>query len=306
MDRERLITRLFLSGALLAILVFSASGPLSAGRRDSQERTQTPKASTPGTASLTDVGGRKLESYVYGSGGPTVVLVSGLGILQDNWDSVLPELAAKTTVVTYDRAGLGKSELGGLPTDGERSARDLHALLEKLGVPKPYLLVGHSYGGMVARLFASLYPDDMGGLVLEETQHENNLVEMRKALEGKDLETFDQVLGERLRTPEKPVTEADFMNVTREQLRRSRALPRIPFLVMFVAGRAKAMKDLFSDAAIEKLDRLDTALNKELAALIPGGRLVMVEGTGHLVHVDKPRVLIGPTKEMIDGIRAKK
>jgi pimeloyl-ACP methyl ester carboxylesterase len=291
-----------IGGSLLIVAVLSTSMPGTAGLR---ERAGISPVPTSKVEQMIDVGGRKIDSCVYGNGSPTIVLVSGLEITQDNWDSVVPDLAAKTTVVTYDRPGTGKSELGGLPTDGERAARDLHALLEKLGVPKPYLLVGHSYGGMVARLFASLYPDDMGGLILEETQHENNLIEMRKVLEGKDLETFDQVLGERLRTPEKPVTEVDFMNVTREQLRRSRALPRIPFLVMFVAGRAKAMKDLFSDAAIEKLDKMDAALNKELAALVPGGRLVMVEGTGHLVHVDKPGVLIAPVMEMIHKIRGK-
>ncbi len=298
MDRERLMGLPFL---LVAVLAFSTSGYTYPQDAAGIARTLTPKVE-----GLIDVDGRKIDACVYGGGAPTVVLVSGLGITQDNWDPVVPDLAAKATVVTYDPPGVGKSELGGLPTDGERAARDLHGLLEKLGVAKPYLLVGHSYGGMVVRLFASLFPEDVGGLILEETQHENNLVEMRKVLEGKDLEAFDQVLGERLRTPEKPVTEADFMNVTREQLRRSRPLPHIPFVVMVVAGRAKAMSDLFSDGAIEKIDKLDVTLNKELTALVPGGRLIMVEGTGHLVHVDKPGVLIAPVMEMIAAVRNKK
>ena len=105
--------------------------------------------------SMIDVGGRKLHCCVYGSGSPTVVLVSGLEAPQVYWNPVIPDLAAKTTVLTYDRAGIGKSEIGDLPTHGEQSARDLHVLLDKLGLPKPYILVGHSYGGMS---FGSLPP----------------------------------------------------------------------------------------------------------------------------------------------------
>jgi pimeloyl-ACP methyl ester carboxylesterase len=254
---------------------------------------------------MVDVGGRKLHCCVYSAGSPTVVLVSGLEIPQANWDSVVPELAAKTTVVTYDRAGLGKSELGGVPTDGEQAAKDLHALLKISGVPGPFLLVGHSYGGMVVRLYASLYPEDMGGLILEDTQHEDNLIKMREILAGKDLEAFDQFMGERLRTPEKPVSEADYSNMTRDELRKSRPLPRIPFVVLVCAGRANAMKDLFSEAAIARLDQMDNALNRELAGLIPGGRLIMVEGTGHLIHVDKPGILIARVMEIIEWIRKK-
>jgi len=71
------------------------------------------------------------------------------------------------------------------------------------------------------------------------------------------------------------------------------------------AGRAKAMAPIFSDKAIEKMAKLDSALNDQLAALIPGGRQVIVEGTGHDIHVDKPEVLITPLIEMIKVVREK-
>jgi len=256
-------------------------------------------AATPKVAKLADVGGRKLDCRVYGQGSPTVVLVSGLEAPQAYWDSVVPDLATKATVVTYDRPGVGKSELAGLPADGERSARDLHVLLSGLAVPKPYILVGHSYGGNVARLFASMYPGDVGGLILEEAQHEDVLSEMRKILDGKDLETFDEMMADRFSTPEHPQTEADYREATRIQLRSSRPLPRIPCVVLTVAGRARAMAPLFSDEAIEKLVKLDSSLNDRLAALVPGGRSIVVEGSGHEIHIDKPQELIVPALEMI-------
>jgi pimeloyl-ACP methyl ester carboxylesterase len=254
---------------------------------------------------LVDVGGRKLDCRVYGQGSPTVVLVSGLEAPQAYWDSVIPDLAARTTVVTYDRAGVGKSEIGDLPTHGEQSVKDLQVVLEKLSVPKPYILVGHSYGGNIVRLFASMFPDEMGGLILEDTQHEDVLNEMRKILDGKDLEAFDELMAARFNTPEHPKTEADYRDMTREQIRKSKPLPRIPYVVLMAAGRAKAMAPLFSDRAIEKIARLDSDLNDQLAALIPGGRQVIVEGTGHDIHVDKPEVLIAPVMEMIKVVREK-
>lgn len=270
-----------------------------------QEQARITEISTPKIEKMIDVGGRKLDCCVYGKGAPTVVLVSGLEAPQAYWNSVIPELAARTTVVTYDRAGVGKSEIGDLPTHGERSARDLQALLDRLNVPKPYILVGHSYGGNVVRLFASMDPEDMGGLILEDTQHEDVLVELRKIIKGKDLEAFDRLMTDRFRTPEDPKTEADYREITREQLRESQPLPRIPFVVLTSSGRAEAMRPIFSDEAIEEIDSSDRALNEKLAALIPGGRHIIVEGTGHDIHVDKPEALIVPLLEMIKGAREK-
>jgi len=300
------ITRLFLMCTIAMNLICLNSTLLSsspASKGSPQEEINIPEISTPKIENMIDVGGRKLDCCVYGKGSPTVVLVSGLEAPQAYWNSVIPDLAARTTVVTFDRAGIGKSETGDLPTHGEQSAKDLQVLLDKLAVPKPYILVGHSYGGNIVRLFASMYPDDMGGLILEDTQHEDILKEMQKILRGKDLEAFDQLMVDRFTAPENPKTEADYRNMTREQVRKSKPLPRMPFVVLTSAGRAKAMPPIFSDEAIEKMAKLDLALNNKLAALIPGGRQIIVEGTGHDIHVDKPEALIGPVVEMIKEVR---
>ncbi len=165
------------------------------------------------------------------------------------------------------------------------------------------ILVGHSYGGFVARLFASMYPGAMGGLILEETQHEDNLIEMRKVLKGKDLETFEQVIVPGFATPENPRSEGDYRNVTREQVKKSTPLPRIPFVILTCRDRANAMRPMFSDGAIKELVKLDAELMNKLAASVPGGRQIMVDGTGHHVHVDKPELLIAPVVEMIKAVR---
>jgi pimeloyl-ACP methyl ester carboxylesterase len=309
MNYQSSIARLFLISTIVTSLVCFGSNLWSKSRASKgppQEQIRIPEISTPKIENMIDVGGRKLDSCVYGKGSPTVVLVSGLEAPQAYWNSVIPDLAAKTAIVTYDRAGVGESEIGDLPTHGEQSAKDLRVLLDKLGVPRPYILVGHSYGGNVIRLFASMYPDDMGGLILEDTQHEDVLNELRKILKGKDLEAFEQLLADRFSAPENRRTEADYRDITREQLRTSKPLPQIPFVILTSAGRAKAMGDIFTDEAIEEMAKLDWALNEELAALIPGGRQIIVEGTGHDIHVDKPEALIAPVVEMIEELRKKK
>ena len=309
MTKKLSITRLLLWSAAFLGLLGSNSNLLSssqASEGSSQEQAQIPEISTPKIENMIDVGGRKLHCCVYGNGSPAIVLVSGLDSPQENWTSVVPDLARITTVVTYDRAGVGKSEVGRLPTHGEQSAKDLHVLLDRLRVPRPFILIGHSYGGNVVRLFASLYPKDVGGLILEDTQHENVLEEMRKVLKGQDLEAFERLVVERFSVPEHPETEADYRDTTRKQLRRSGPLPQIPFVVLTSGrDRAEAMRPLFSTEAIEKIAESDLAQQKELAALIPGGKLMTVEGAGHYIHVGKPEALIAPVVEMIKKVREK-
>ncbi|UCF79771.1 MAG: alpha/beta hydrolase [Candidatus Eiseniibacteriota bacterium] len=228
--------------------------------------------------------------------------MSGFGAPQSYWDTVLPEIAAQTTVVTFDRAGVGKSEIGSLPTHGLQSAKDLRSLLGQLKVPTPYVLVGHSYGGNVVRLFASSYPDSVGGIILEDSQHEDALEEQRKILEGEDLDQFEQ-LAARFGTPDDPKTELDYINITKEQVRESKPLPEVPFVVLTAGDRNAGMPPMFSEAARKNLGELGLSLQKRLVALVPGGKQIVVEGVGHNMHVEKPDALINPLVQMIKEIR---
>lgn len=257
------------------------------------------------TERVVDVGGRRLHATVRGSGSPTVVLLSALDAPQDYWNTVTPMMAARTTVVTYDRAGTGKSELGNLPAHAEQSARDLRVLLDSLHTPPPFLLVAHSAGGNVARVFAFKYPETIAGVVLEETQHEENLSGMRKVLTGSDLATFERDLASQFDAPASPRTERDFSSATRDQLRKARPLPHVPFVVLVVAGRGRDMRALFSEAGTERIVALDAELMKSLASSVPGGRLIVVEGSGHNLHVDKPDALLGPVLGMIADIQGR-
>jgi pimeloyl-ACP methyl ester carboxylesterase len=118
---------------------------------------------------LVDVGGRRLYIECTGSGGPTVVLQAGLGGTSSAWSLIAPVVAASTRVCVYDRAGHGRSDEAG-PQDGIALATDLHTLLQRAGVAGPYVLAGHSSGGVYVRVFATTYPDEVVGMVLLDAQ----------------------------------------------------------------------------------------------------------------------------------------
>jgi pimeloyl-ACP methyl ester carboxylesterase len=124
---------------------------------------------------LVDIGGRNLHLAVRGSGSPTIVIEAGMGeppIESGSWNAVVEELSKSNRVVLYDRAGLGRSDPAPkLPRTGADVAADLEALLAKAAVPGPYLLVGHSYGGIHLRMFASRFPDKVAGMVLVDASH---------------------------------------------------------------------------------------------------------------------------------------
>ena len=120
----------------------------------------------PPPGRLVDVGGHRLHVLDMGKGHPTVVFEAGLPGSVLSWHRVQKELARVVRVVSYDRAGLGWSDPGPDPRTAERIVEDLRRLLVRAAMPGPYILVGHSFGGLTTRLFAARYPDDVAGLVL--------------------------------------------------------------------------------------------------------------------------------------------
>ena len=124
------------------------------------------RESPPGR--LVDVGGHRLHLVRAGHGSPAVIFDAALGASSISWSFVLPEVARVTEACAYNRAGMGWSDAGPLPRTAGRIERELHELLARGEVRPPYVLVGHSFGGLVARLFAARRREDTAGLVLIE------------------------------------------------------------------------------------------------------------------------------------------
>ena len=129
----------------------------------------------PAPGRLVDIGGYKLHLTESGAGSPTVILDAGFACFSFVWNLVQPEIAHFAHVYSYDRAGLGWSESSPLPRTSYNMVRELHTLLETVGAQKPYILVGHSFGGLIMQLYANTYPDDVFGLVLVDSSHESIL-----------------------------------------------------------------------------------------------------------------------------------
>jgi pimeloyl-ACP methyl ester carboxylesterase len=144
----------------------------------------------PPPGQLVDAGGPRLHLHVAGTTGaprgrPTVVLDAGIGSCSPHWAWVQEELAPYTRVVAYDRAGLGWSDPGPRPRDARRSAAELRTALERAGIGGPYVVAGHSYGGLVVRAFADLCPDDVVGMVLVDASHPDQWAHIPAARGGR-------------------------------------------------------------------------------------------------------------------------
>jgi pimeloyl-ACP methyl ester carboxylesterase len=123
----------------------------------------------PMPGQLIDVGGHSLHLNCRGSGSPTVILEPGAGGISSTLGWITPAVARETRVCVYDRAGRGWSEPADGPQDGAKIATDLHTLLQRGHVPGPYVMAGHSFGGLYVLAFAARYPDEVAGMVLVDS-----------------------------------------------------------------------------------------------------------------------------------------
>jgi pimeloyl-ACP methyl ester carboxylesterase len=160
-------SRVFVLYPVFAALALAAVGGAYETYKESTDPTA---ADMPGR--LVDVGGHKLHINCQGSGSPTVVLEGGLGALSTSMASwIAPNVAPTTRVCVYDRAGRGWSESAAGPQDGTSVATDLHTLLRNAGEPGPYVLAGHSAGGIYVLNFVRLFPTDVAGIALIDSMH---------------------------------------------------------------------------------------------------------------------------------------
>jgi pimeloyl-ACP methyl ester carboxylesterase len=152
---------------IFGVLALSA---VAGGYETVQEAVDRGKYDMPGQ--LIDVGDHRLHIFCTGAGSPTVVLEPGLGepsSMMSGW--IAPDVAQRTRVCVYDRAGRGWSDAAEGSQNGVAVATDLHTLLENAGEIGPYVLAGHSLGGAYVQIFASMYPSDVAGVVLLDSMH---------------------------------------------------------------------------------------------------------------------------------------
>jgi CubicO group peptidase (beta-lactamase class C family)/pimeloyl-ACP methyl ester carboxylesterase len=254
---------------------------------------------------LFDVDGRQLYLSCVGTGSPTVVLESGASDPAAPWFAIERAVAPFTRVCTYDRPNTagGASDPVPTPVTAEDAVDDLHDLLAAANVPGPYVLVGHSLGGLINRLYASVYPDEVVGLVLVDASHEEQDARL-EALVSPDLWQAYQEMMANVLNIEKVDLDASFAQV--REARAAAPLRPMP-LVVVSAGAAEdpSVIPTFFPAGwpVEVMPQLHRELQADLVGLVPNGRLVIAERSGHYVHQGEPELVVEAIRDVVDAVR---
>lgn len=269
------------------VLTVEAEPPHRITRLDPGE----PPAPATATGRRVDIGGRALYLDCTGHGGPTVVIESGLAA---EWAAVQSAVAAGTRVCSYDRPDSpgGHSDPTAIRT-AQEVVDDLHALLAAAGEAGPYVLVGHSMGGLYVQLFAYQHPDEVAGLVLVDPTPEEFSAGLRELLTS---------LGTPVPAPagEPTVEETSFA-----QMRAARAagtLRPMP-LVVLSHGRPATAEERPPGWPIAAEEQLLWDLQDQIARLVPNGRHLVAERSGHDIHHEQPELVIDGVRAVVEAVR---
>jgi pimeloyl-ACP methyl ester carboxylesterase len=148
------------------------------------------RARFPQIGKSVDIGGRTLNIFCSGAGAPPVIFESGGPGPGLEWEAFQPEAAKFTQACWYDRAGEGWSDLGPFPRTSVAISNDLHELLKRAGIPAPYVFAGASFGGLNSRVYGGLYPNEVAGMILIDSAHEDELRRAPKFVLGRTAPRF--------------------------------------------------------------------------------------------------------------------
>jgi len=228
---------------------------------------------------------------------PVVVLESHFAGTMEAWRRIWRAVSAFATVIAYDRAGLGGSDPGPLPRTAVRVAEDLRRLLRRAHLPPPYILVGHSFGGLFAQAFARKYSDLVAGLVLVDTSHEDGERRMWPVVSPA---IRQRALQFRRNNPE-------HVDIGRSlaQIRRLEPLADIPMVVLHAPIRVgSVVGPRPDDKWTHEQEALSQSLSLELASRSKLGKLLIVRRSSHFIQIDRPEVVIRAIREVVRAIPA--
>jgi pimeloyl-ACP methyl ester carboxylesterase len=290
-----------------------------------------------------DVPGVSLNLDCTGSGSPTVILDSGLGVPAIGWYKIQPEVAKFTRVCSYDRAGYGWSTAGPMPRTSEQIVKELHAMLAQSGEKPPYVFAAHSFGGYNVRVYKAHYPQEVAGLVLVDTSHEDQVqylppgIKKFMAEAGKSAQSevklapvlihsgFARLMSS-LDGPEAlsmemrkefrylqldpkfvaaTASEMSAFDESAAQVRRAGNLGSLPLIVL-TAGKSQ------SEGLPPTLDQKELASFQDLwihdlqvreTHLSTQGRQIVVTESTHMIPMEQPQPVIEAIREVVEKVR---
>ena len=289
----------------------------------------------PPPGRMVTIDGVRLHAQILGGGAPTVVFDAPVGASSLGWALVQPAVAEFATTFAFDRAGYGWSDPGRAPRTSARIVTELHELLENSGVPKPYVLVGASFGGCNLRLFAFRYPAEVAGLVLVDPAHEDQFIRAPSTRQATmplrlfqlasrlgimrlaglpvdiaglnvlppDRQVIAAAAGYRTSAVDAIVAETGAIEKSFAEVREARvSAGKTPLgdRPLIVLTRREETPPVGEEAARYSIW---VGLHRELAAESTGGRQQFVEKSGHFIAVDQPSKVVEAIREVVELVR---
>ena len=233
-----------------------------------------------------DIDNRKVAYATKGEGTPVIVLVSGMGVAMSAWAPVYMSLSEVSTVFAYDRPRYGKSSQKQLPATAGVLAEQLHQNLISTGHAPPYLLAGHSAGGLYANIFARMYPNEVAGVVLIDSTHPSQFEYFR----DHEPELYSTFVSSNANG--KLAYEASILMNINNEFESLGPFPNVPVAVLTAGNSSKHETSEFRKKWLE--------YQQDLANMSTGGINKVIAGSGHFIHVDKPQAVINEIVRLIN------
>lgn len=328
-------SRKWIRGLLIAVL--SVVSLLGVGSVFQVIATAAGARAYPPPGELVDVGGYNLHLNCIGEGRPTVVLDAGAGNWSIFWSKVQPILSQNMRVCSFDRAGYGWSDTSPKPRTGKQMMSELHTLLENANIEQPFVLVGHSLGGYNTRLYADAYSDELAGVVLLESAHEEQWqrlpvevgeslnaqiralkqgtamarVGLMRALKGqlpkfdlpKDMIPVYEAAMVQPKTFNVTANESSLASETAAQVAETKSLGDLPLLVISARHSFDAFRELSDAIPFEEADKVWMELQGEFVGLSSHSQHVISETGGHYLHVDEPEFVSHAISQFVKELK---
>jgi pimeloyl-ACP methyl ester carboxylesterase len=265
---------------------------------------------------MVDVGGYALYYECSGQGSPTVILEAGMGSESSYWAGVIAGVEETTRVCAYDRANLGRSDEARTPRTFQDASRDLQALLVNARIGGPYILVGHSLGGELVRIFADQYPEEVAGIVLVDAAHPDMGPRLLAGLppeladEPENVMTWRQLFNwiSDLKGSPYPNPEGWDTKASNAQVKATKPMGDLPLVVISQNPDNPFFATIIPPSLTEtntQLQQIWQDLQVELAGLSTNSTHLIAARAGHNIPIEEPALVVESILELANEIRSR-